>query len=262
MRIGVRGVTVRGPGLSGWAQALRVLRGEEDWVPGPVHLPPPDCLPPNERRRSGAVTRLALLLADEACAQAGLAVSDVRGVFASSNGDGAGMDDILASLSVPDGEVSPTRFHNSVHNAAAGYWTIGHGAITPVVALGCFDWSFGHGLLKAAAECLVERKPVVLVAYDAPIPGPIGRVRVTKDIFGCALVLDAEDAASGLAVLDMSCGVGPGEPEAERQGVYGLIDGNPAAKALPLLAALARGQNRRVALDGASGHLSIEVRPC
>ncbi|NVN09753.1 beta-ketoacyl synthase chain length factor [Nguyenibacter vanlangensis] len=263
MRVAVRGVSVWGPGLSGWAQAARVLRGEAPWVAAPVQPPPPASLPANERRRAGAVTRLALALAEDACTQAGLAPAEVRGVFASSNGDGAVLDDILRALTTPGGDVSPTRFHNSVHNTAAGYWTIGHASLAPAVALGCFDWSFGQGLLKAAAECVVEDAPVLLVAYDLPIPGPIGTARVTRDAFGCALMLVPGGTPRAGVMLDLSYQAGPiGPAKAGEQPGSTLIDGNPAASSLPLLAAIARretGARPPVRIPCLPGHLTIEV---
>lgn len=114
------------------------------------------------------------------------------------------MDSILTALSTPGGEVSPTQFHNSVHNAPAGYWTIGHASLAPVVALGCYDWSFAQGLLKAAAECVVENAPVLFVAYDLPIPGPIGKVRITHNTFGCAFVLVPQARQGAVCKLDIT----------------------------------------------------------
>ena len=58
----------------------------------------------------------------------GLPYTTLRPVFASGNGDGITVGAILEMLTKPDGFVSPTQFHNSVHNAAAGYWSIGTGS--------------------------------------------------------------------------------------------------------------------------------------
>ena len=61
----------------------------------------------------------------------GIAAPDAAVVFASGDADGENLHHILESLATPEHEVSPTRFHNSVHNAAAGYWNIATGARTP-----------------------------------------------------------------------------------------------------------------------------------
>ncbi|MDE7548541.1 beta-ketoacyl synthase chain length factor [Acetobacter fabarum] len=263
MQVVVQGVSVWGPGLSGWLHAARILRGQEDWVSAPVQVPPAACLPANERRRCGPLTRLAIALAEEACAQAGVKAADIRGVFASSNGDGAVVDSILTALSTPGGEVSPTQFHNSVHNASAGYWTIGHASLAPVVALGCYDWSFAQGLLKAAAECVVENTPVLFVAYDMPIPGPIGKVRITQNTFGCAFVLAPQATQHGLCMLDITHA-----PEAMVQEtalpphLAELARGNPAAGGLELLQKIACGQKGTVYLACQPGTILVEVTPC
>lgn len=263
MKVILQGVSVWGPGLSGWPQAARVLRGNEDWQPAPVQVPPAGCLPANERRRSGPLTRLALALAEEASTHAGVKAADLRGVFACSNGDGAVVDSILSALSVPEGEVSPTQFHNSVHNAPAGYWTIGHGILAPAVALGCFDWSFAQGLLKAVAECVVENTPVLFVAYDLPIPGPIGKVRVTEQTFGCAFVLHPNTHQTGLCRLDVTYEAGQGEQdEVSCPRLRQLARYNPAAAGMALLERIASQQAGVVRLTSLPGSLLVAVQPC
>lgn len=263
MKVVLQGISVWGAGLSGWSHTTRVLQGQEDWEPTPMQLPPAGCLPANERRRSGPLTRLALAVADEACAHAGVNAADMRGVFASSNGDGAVVDSILSALSTPQGEVSPTQFHNSVHNAPAGYWTIGHGILAPAVALGCFDWSFAQGLLKAVAECVVENTPVLFVAYDLPIPGPIGKVRVSEHSFGCALVLRPAPAPTGLCVLDVTYDSARAAHDVPAcVALRQLAHANPAAAGLALLQQIASAQAGEVHLACLPGSLLVAVQPC
>ncbi|NHO57039.1 hypothetical protein GOB86_08195 [Acetobacter lambici] len=263
MRVVLQGVSVWGPGLSGWSHAARVLRGQESWEPAPVQVPPAACLPANERRRCGPLTRLAIALADEACAQAEVRLEDVRGVFASSNGDGAVVDGILSALTTPGGEVSPTQFHNSVHNAAAGYWTIGHAILSPVVALGSYDWSFAQGLLKAAAECVVENAPVLFVAYDLPIPGPIGKVRVTRNTFGCAFVLLPQAGQNAICTLDIThTAKTMTYDEVSSPQLAELARTNPAAGGLALLQRIASVQAGAVHLASQPGTIRVEVLPC
>ena len=48
--------------------------------------------------------------------------------------------------------ISPTRFHNSVHNAAAGYWTIGAHCMQAATAISAYDASFAEGLLEALMQ--------------------------------------------------------------------------------------------------------------
>lgn len=264
MKVGVRGVSVWGPGLAGWAQAQECLQGRAEWVEQVQTPPPAAALAPNERRRSGPVTRLAMAVAEEACVLAGVEPSALSVVFASANGDGGVIDSILKALSEPGGEVSPTQFHNSVHNAPAGYWTIGHGTIASATALGCYNWSFGLGLLKAVSEAVVEQHPVLFVTYDQPIPGPVGTVRITKASFACALLLDPDLSQQAVAHLNLGYDPQGTEPVdmPEHEGLRALAEGNPAARSLSLLACLAQQRAGVVRVACKPGQLKVEVSPC
>ena len=195
----ILGIGLLAPGLDGWAASRPILAGAQPWMRRPVVLPAPGILPATERRRAGAVIRLALAVAGEAVAASGLDPAALRSVFATSNGDGPTVGAVLDAISRPDGFVSPTLFHNSVHNAAAGYWSIGVGSQRPATSIGCHDGTFGAALMKAMAECCVECEPVLLVVYDVPFPAPLDAVRPMGDAFGVALVLAPDGSGPGIA---------------------------------------------------------------
>src|SRR5215475_9857498 len=119
----VLGVSVWGPGLLGWVAAKPKLSGSDNYVATDVPLPPSSLLAANERRRAGLATRLALLIAQQASEMAGVRPGSIPSVFATSNGDGAVVHTMLQAIAARQ-PVSPTQFHNSVHNTAAGYWSI------------------------------------------------------------------------------------------------------------------------------------------
>ena len=264
MRLALRAASLRGPGLPGWTQSLPVLCDPSLWTDGPVQPLPLTTLPPNERRRAGPINRLALSVAEEACAQASLNPTTVASLFASSNGDGGVIDSIMRALTTPGAEVSPTQFHNSVHNAAGGYWPISHNSISPATAISCFDWTFGTGLLKAAAEAITENHPVLFVAYDMPIPGPIGTVRITPVSFACAFVLDPTPDAPAIAQLVLSYNASAPDMTdvPEHPAFRSLALGNPAARSLPLFRLLALRQAGTISAGCLNGALRIEVTPC
>ncbi|MCT7018444.1 beta-ketoacyl synthase chain length factor, partial [Salmonella enterica] len=85
--------------------------------------------------------------------------------------------------------LSPTRFHNSVHNAPAGYWTIATGCHATSSAITAGHASFGAGLLEAATLAATEQRPVLLVCSDIAGHGPLGEMTGTRQAFGIALVL-------------------------------------------------------------------------
>jgi hypothetical protein len=98
--------------------------------------PLPSILPPNERRRAPDTVAVALEVAQAACVNAGRDPAQLATVFASTYGDLAITDYMCSTLARAPTTLSPTRFHNSVHNAAAGYWTIATGCRKPYCALG------------------------------------------------------------------------------------------------------------------------------
>lgn len=262
LRASVLGVSVWGPGLEGWAASRAMLAGCVPYVARDSVAPAPDMLGATERRRAGPVVRLALTVAAAAAAGSGLAPGSLRPVFGSSNGDGVIVGSILDALARgAPGErvVSPTQFHNSVHNAAAGYWTIAHGSREPATCLGAHDWTWAASLLTAMAAVAAGGGPVLLVCYDHPLPPPLDALRPTGAAFGAGLVLGPMADAPG---LEVSWRAGAGVRAPLPPGLARLRDMNAVAEALPLLAALAQAAGEESGHDVAycDGHLRVSVR--
>ena len=232
------GLGVLGPGLANWPEAAAVLSGQAAYRPAATVLPMPVILAAAERRRVGRVVKLALGVALEATSQAGEDPSDLASVFSSSGGDGHNCHELCQALSLAGREISPTRFANSVHNAAAGYWSIGMGAMAQSNVLCAFDASFTAGLLEALTQVAVDQVPVLLVAYDSEYPQPLHAKRPIPDAFGVALVLTPERRASSLVRLDAALS----DSECDRfedPDLEALRCAFPAARSLPLLRLLA-----------------------
>jgi hypothetical protein len=255
----ILGVAVRGPGLDGWAASRPILSGAQPWDERPTVLPPPAVLAPTERRRTGPVARLALALAHEAVAASGLEPASLRSVFGTANGDGITVGAVLDALTQPDAFVSPTLFHNSVHNAPAGYWSIGAGSQRPATSLGGHDWTFGVSLMKALTECSIECEPVLLCVYDVSFPAPLDAKRATGPAFGMALVLAPEGTGTRIEIGWNAAPAPHTEPRA--MALRQVAPGNPAARALRLLESLARGEADAFAIPLLDGHLTVTVHP-
>jgi hypothetical protein len=243
MRVHVLGIGVAGPGLGDWLATRAVLTGQSAYTPMDVTPASPAFLPPNERRRVSRTIRLALQVASEATRESNLGgaipPAQVSPVFASAWGDLEIVDRILAALAQPERPVSPTHFHNSVHNAAAGYWSIGTGAPLAVSAIAGDQATFAAGLLEAATLAATEGGSALLVAYDAA-PPPVWRAAVpVGQTFAAALLLSAA-ARPGCAAIDVALSTGPATGMADAV-LEQLRRANPAAAALPLLECLARG---------------------
>jgi hypothetical protein len=215
-----------------------VLAGEAPHVPAPVARPAPQVLPPAERRRSAPLVGWTLTVAQEAVNASGLAPADFSVVFASSDGDGDIVHRLCTAMAGADAAVSPTDFHNSVHNAATGYWGIGARSSAPSTAICACDNSFAAGLLEAACQVAAEKRPVLLVAVDLPYPPPLAPFRPVANGFAVALALVPGN--------EWEISTGGNADESPLSG----FEGNAAAAALPLLAALARAGEAIVNLPG------------
>jgi hypothetical protein len=255
----VEGVGLVGPGLPGWDGSRAILAGQQPYVSEATKIPAPEALPAVERRRAGKSVKLALAAGIAAAADAGREARELTAVFASSTGDGENLHAICEALASEDRLISPTRFHNSVHNAPSGYWGIATGATPPADSLAAFDASFGAGLVEALGRIATEPgRGVVLISYDAPYPQPLHATRPIPDGFAAALVLMAADASPrGMAIqVDTTRDAVSTMDDAALESVRASI---PAARALPLLALLARGVAGRTVIEYLDG-LSLDVR--
>jgi hypothetical protein len=236
------------PGLESWAAAVPVLRGESPYLPQELNVPQPTLLAPNERRRATPAVRLAFCVAEEAVRGISRAPAELAAVFATSEADTTILHRLCTALAEPARALSPTDFHNSVHNAAAGYWSIATGAKRSSTSLSAYDATFMAGLLEAAALIHEEGHPLLLAAYDVRPPEPLYGARPIETAFGAALVLSTEPGANALARLRLAP-----TRETETQLSPALEDlrrSNPAARALPLLQLLARREAGAVVIAG------------
>jgi Beta-ketoacyl synthase, N-terminal domain len=253
-------VGLLGPGLSGWAAGAAILRGDERYEPARAILPIPQALPSAERRRAGRVVRLVMAVADEAVRCAGMPGRELPSVFSSSGGDGDNCHEICQTLAGPERMLSPTRFHNSVHNAPAGYWSIAHGSMRPSTSLSAHDASFSAGLLEAFCHLVDSHGALLLICYDLDYPPPLRATRPIPDALGIALLLRAVGPGAGRSTLQLRLTAEPATCLADG-GLESLRRAIPAARGLPLLAQLARQQPGTVVLDYLEGlRLAVDVR--
>lgn len=262
MSLFVDAIGVAMPGLDGWPATAAVLRCEAPWITAAMPPHAPDLLPPNERRRATAAVRLAFKVAEQAMAASGLSASDIASVFASSDADTEVIHRICTAL-VRDGRaVSPTDFHNSVHNAAPGYWSIATKSTLPSVSLSAWDGVFAAGLVEAAGLVIVEQLPVLLVCYDTTPPEPLLATRGLATASGVALLLSPIRSAASIAQLLVSA-TGEAETRLGDEQLEALRLDGTATRALPLLQRLASGEPGRVVIAATGNRrIAIDLEPC
>lgn len=259
----VRAVGLAAPGLCGWQGSLPVLRGEQVYEHEDLPAFAPAILPPNERRRTSDTIRLALQVAQEAMQGSGVDLSEPSSVFASCSGDMDIVHRICLALTQAGKPVSPTHFHNSVHNAPAGYWSIGAGASGASTSLSAFDATFAAGVMEALTQVQVEARCVLLMSYDVRPPAPLFASRPVENPFGTALLFSPEPGAGALARISMRLvEAGPQDVMADA-GLELMRMDNAAARSLPLLSVLARGGEGEVSLPYLPGsRLTLACQAC
>lgn len=256
----IDGIGFWAPGLSGWDAAARALREGAAGDTATAAKPSPASLPPAERRRAPEPVLLAVEAAGQACAMAGRDPATLASVFVSTHGDLAITDAMCTTLADDPRELSPTRFHNSVHNAPAGYWTVATGCHASATAISAEQASFAAGLLEAAVEAHDGRDAVLLVAYDIAARGPLAEVARSTSPFAVAFVLSPERSERSLAGLRLQRRAQQ-STSSNAASALDALTGNPtAAQALPLLASIARGDETDVVLHaGAGSTLTVGV---
>jgi hypothetical protein len=251
--------------FANWAQLQEGLRSGE-WPEGEALSP--ELIPPRERRRAPHTVKMAVEVLGQACEMAGMATSEPAVVFTSAMGDMDITDAMCRILADRPELVSPTRFHNSVHNAAIGYWSIATRSHAPATAVAGHDNSASVGLVEAAVQCVSDGIPVLFVCQEGAAPRTLRAVRDSAHPLALAMLFSPPgSAASPLARLELELIEGGSETSAPRGSFPIDFSGNPSAALLPLFEALAdvMGPNepRRCALRLAvNEHCStrIEIR--
>lgn len=264
MTLFIDGIGIFSPGMPDWPSAQPMLR-DGTLARDVTCLPPPASLllPATERRRAGASVNLALEIAAQACRHANIDPAHLTTVFASSSGDTQVLNDICETLASPERELSPTRFHNSVHNAAAGYWHIAVQSHQPSTSIAWHQHTAGSGLLEASTQATLDQTPVLLALYDTPFPFPIARIEPIAHRFGCALVLQPTTTAQSVARVHVHYDAGKGAVST-CASVYleTLRTSTPAAHILPLLVLLAEQRSGTVTLAvPTQGRIMLDVEP-
>jgi hypothetical protein len=249
--------------LPGWDIARAVIRGEQAAPETPAPRPAPALLGPTERRRAPDTVAIALEVAARACAAAGRSPTELPAVFASTHGDLGISDYMCATLVDTPALISPIKFHNSVHNAAAGYWSIGTSSHASYTAISAFHHTFGAGLLEAVVQIACGQQPVLYVAFDVEAKGALSTMAPSRGLLGVALVL----APAGVARpggRHLSMRIAANEPctaTPPRSAAAALVAGNALAPCMPLMEALAADAPTTLQLTLAERTaLNIQVR--
>lgn len=260
LRVAIEAVSFWATRLPGWDLAQAVIRGEQAALETNSPRPSPTMLAPTERRRAPDTVAVALEVAARVCEAAGRTPSDLPSVFASTYGDLAISDYMCSTLVSTPTLISPIKFHNSVHNAAAGYWSIGTGSLAPYTAISAFQYTFAVGLLEAATQAICEDRAVLYVAFDIEAKGALATIAPSRGLLGIGLILAPQRRSQLHRGLILSAETTVADPTPARSSAAAVVADNALAPCMPFLEALARPEPRTLRLAlGRQSILNVQV---
>lgn len=259
MEVEILGIGTWADDFANWAELLQLFNGH---LPATKpKKPKPSIIPANECRRAPLPVRIAVEASSQAIAHSGLKATDLPCMFASGLGDTELTDYMCRELAGEHKQLSPTKFHNSVHNAAAGYWTIATDCVQPANSIAAYETSVSSTLLEGICQCLSENRPVLLAFYDIPVCQVLSSLFDNDLAFAAALVIAPPGHGGRTVKVEL-------EPsEALQWPSITLNDTlkpyyahNPAAKSLALLRSLASTKSTKITLPLSEGcQLSVSL---
>lgn len=217
--------------------------------------PSPECIPARARRRYSPQTLLAIQAAEQI---APALAADAAWVFGSAYGEGETLQLILEALRGPTMAIRPTRFQNSVHNAASGQWTIARSIKTAATSICGAKHTAGSSLLKALLQVQLEHRPVGVVLFDAPLPAPLDTSHRLTCPAGAGLALSNRQSPRSCARLVYSLVQQAETPPQTRYAKDALASLNPVFSILPLFEHLGRSGTGDAVL-GLNGALNLKL---
>ncbi len=203
----------------------------------------PGLIPARERRRAPQLVKMAIEVMDQACQMAATEPNEIAVVFSSAMGDMQITDYMCAALAQTPKLISPTKFHNSVHNAAPGYWSITTGAFCPASAISAFEYTSSMALLEACIQATEEQTPVLCVTQETAAPLALKDTCPSEIPFSAAFLLaPAGFSDSPLATIEFEVTQAPASWPVIDKGLDDFTS-NMSAKLLPLLTLLATNRD-------------------
>lgn len=252
------GVGLWGESFSGWKEFRAVAGGEPARSATRFQS---ELIPARERRRAPQFVKLAIEVMDQACHMGGIDRSSVATVFASGMGDMQITDYTCRTLATMPRTISPTKFHNSVHNAATGYWSIATDSNAPANAVSGYDNSAGIALLEGVTQAAEENIPVLVAVQETKAPQPFKSVYGSDKPFAAALLITPTGmCVSRICELSVSLSRGRSADSSPEMPAAASLEGNFAADILGLLLVIAGVADYPIRIPlSDSASLSIEV---
>ena len=253
------GLGAWGSHFQNWSELQQLLIGKDLDAHG-LKGPKPEVIPANERRRAPLPVRLAVETSWQAAKASSFEPKELSSVFVSGLGDTQLTDYMCKVLAGENKALSPTKFHNSVHNAAAGYWTISTGCMQAANSVAGFDESVSLTLLEALVQADAEQRPMLITLYDAPSSAVLQGLLKNQQAFAVSLVIVPSSLLESKP--DFSATVDAKKVDWPESSYSGVLDEcyqtNPVARVLPLLDLLGDQSEQSISMP-LSSHTSLSI---
>lgn len=191
-------------------------------------------------RGTSPLTRMLGEVAAQAAGRGGVDPHACATIYSSALGEFETMVVLLDTIFRGDGQLSPMRFKNSVHNAASGLGSIGQSNAGFSTALAAGPRSFEAAMLEGLVLASETGQDVIVSVADDRLPEPFTALGPPSGLaVGLALRCDAP-AESILGTITALMTRPESAPAVTRfQGrLMQAYRGNPTLSALPLVEAL------------------------
>lgn len=228
-----------GPGFNNWSELSDIFINKNAKLTATLN-PKPEVIPATERRRAPLPVKLAIESSWQAVQLSKLDVRTLPCIFASSYGDTEINDYMCRTLNTDTKLVSPTKFHNSVHNAAAGYWTISTNCTQAANSTAADEYSFSMSLLEGALQASSNQSPILLTFFDSPVCDVLHPLFNNEHAFSASIVIAPSESVDKnlkpLATISLSFNNNQNEwPRLSQAVLNDLYENCPTAKVLSLL---------------------------
>ncbi len=261
----VLGIGAWGPGFTHWEKLAELLVTDHPFEPE-FTKPAPVIIPANERRRAPLLVKLAVETSWQAVKENADAAANIACVFGSGLGDTDVTDYLCKALTTELKQLSPTKFHNSVHNTAAGYWTISTHCMKSANSIAAYQDTVGVVLMEAISQCALQQQPILISLYDTAVSSVLNELFSSDQNLGLSLLIAPSDHPEPGPTLHINTVASAGENTLINTQLAALLANNPCAELLHLLQALALYQQDSSQALGAhfslSDHsaLAVQVR--
>jgi hypothetical protein len=148
------------------------------------------------RRRASPLTRISVDVFEQATRAAGVDPATIPTIWATAHGEHGTAIKLLKMMLRGEGKVSPTHFHNSVHNTPSAYASIAAGNGSASTTLTGGPELVSSAILEAFCHLDAGTPEIVVVLGDEPLHAPFERGDMQEPLGIAFVFASAPDGAA------------------------------------------------------------------